>query len=147
MKLTAPAPQDVADKATAQQQIQLPSGLIGFPNFKSAEIAYRKEEHPFMWLREVGGEKISFIVVEPAGLVKGYEVEVTDADVEALGLQSSADALVLNIATLHTQKGKNSISLNLIGPVVINRRTLVGRQIIIGNCQKYSARHPLFETE
>jgi len=145
MRLSTTAVQEAAE-VTVAQQMSFPSGLIGFPGFTRAEVVYQKEQLPFMWLKGAGAEPLSFIVVEPAGFLKDYEIEITDPDVEALGLEEPADALVLAIATLHKSAKKNSITLNLIGPIVANRRTLQARQIIIGNCQKYSARHPLFET-
>ena len=50
--------------------------------------------------------------------------------------------MILNIVTLpHDQSGK--ISLNLVGPIIINRRSLVGKQCIINNHEQYSARHTL----
>ena len=128
-----------------QQKVVFPSGIVGFPDFREAEIIYQPSELPFMWLKGSSKDKISFIVVDPAGLVQNYEVELSDTDVESMGIKSPADALILNIATLH--KGPTSrITLNLIGPIVINRSTLLARQVIIANCQKYSAQHLLFET-
>ena len=32
-----------------------------------------------------------------------------------------------------------------VGPIVINRRTRVGRQLVISNYSRYSAHHPLME--
>jgi len=128
------------------QRIKFPSGLVGFPQFGEAEIIYKPEELPFMWLRATSEGQPSFLVVEPASVVPGYEIDITDADVEALGLKNANEALVLTIATLH-RGPVNSLTLNLIGPVVVNRRTLQARQVIIGNAHKYSARHLLFETK
>jgi flagellar assembly factor FliW len=34
---------------------------------------------------------------------------------------------------------------NLIGPIVVNRRTRVGRQLVIANYSRYSAHHALVE--
>ncbi len=145
MKLSATAVQESPELST-QQRIHFPSGIVGFANFAEAELVYQPDQLPFMWLKGTGKDGLSFIVVEPNGLVPNYEIEVTDADIQALKLDSVDDALILNIATL--QKGATqSITLNLIGPIIINRRTLEARQIIIGNSQKYSARHLLFETK
>jgi flagellar assembly factor FliW len=33
--------------------------------------------------------------------------------------------------------------VNLKGPIVINRRTLIGKQVIINNAAQYSLNHPL----
>jgi flagellar assembly factor FliW len=47
---------------------------------------------------------------------------------------------VLNIVTL---RNGDRPTVNLRGPVVINRRTLVGKQVIPNNAAQYSLRHPL----
>ena len=150
MKLSCLAVQEAPEAVTtpAQQKIRLPAGLIGFADFTEAEIVYKSEELPFMWLKGTGANKFSFIVVEPAGLIRDYEMEISDTDTEVLGIKSPAEAMILNIATLH--KGQNSqksrITLNLVGPVIINRQTLKARQVILNNAQKYSANHLLFES-
>lgn len=155
MKYSSLAVQESPELST-QQKVRFPSGIVGFPEFTDAEIVYQEDQKPFMWLRGLSksgsSEKseVSFIVVEPAGLLKDYEIEITDSDVAALDLKNAGEALVLNIATLHnTMAGKaksSKLTLNLIGPIIVNRRTLVGRQVIIGNFQKYSVCHTLFET-
>jgi flagellar assembly factor FliW len=143
MKFSTATLQEPQERA-ASQQITFPAGLVGFPEFTKAEIVYQPDQLPFMWLKSTEGDKLHFLVVEPVGLVPAYEIEVTDPDVDALKLSGASDALILNIATLHKNQG-TKITLNLIGPIVINRRTLEARQVIIGNSQKYSARHLLFE--
>jgi flagellar assembly factor FliW len=35
--------------------------------------------------------------------------------------------------------------VNLLGPIVVNRRTRVGRQLVIANYSRFSAHHPLVQ--
>ena len=50
--------------------------------------------------------------------------------------------MILNIVTLPPdQSGK--ICLNLVGPIIVNRRNLTGKQCIINNHEEFSARHVL----
>ena len=145
-----PQTKEPSKELNAQECVRFPAGLVGFPEFNEAEILYKPQELPFMWLKGTGKETLSFLVVEPTGLVPGYEIDVSDQDVEALNLKSADEALVLTVATLHKKQGEtqpNCITLNLIGPVLVNRRTLQARQVIISNSHKYSDRHVLFETK
>lgn len=144
MKVSSTAAQE-SPQMTTQQQITLPSGLIGFPNFTRAELIYQADQLPFMWLNSANSEELSFLVTEPAGLVKDYDIEISDADIAALDLKIPTEAMVLNIATVR-RAATTQITVNLMGPIVINKRTLVGRQVIIGNAQKFSAKHLLVET-
>ena len=54
------------------------------------------------------------------------------------------DAQVLNIVTVHSSR-PHFVTVNLVGPVVVNRHTNIGRQIIILNWSRYSSQHPLID--
>lgn len=126
-------------------QIELPYGIIGFASYKRAELLYMPDHLPFLWMKLQGPiDSLHFIVIEPGGIVPGYEPEIFDADVEQLGITDPAEAMILNIVTLHRQQPVEA-NVNLIGPIVVNRRTRIGRQLVISNYSKYSAHHALVE--
>ena len=129
-------------QSESRSEISLPQGLFGFAEIRSMELVFDQDELPFMWLREQKQDGLAFIVLEPGGIIPNYSVEISDADVKLLGITGAEDTMILNIVTLpHDQSGK--ISLNLVGPIIINRRSLVGKQCIINNHEQYSARHTL----
>ena len=78
-------------------------------------------------------------MIEPGGIIPDYAVEISDADVEILGITGSEDTMILNIVTLPSEQS-SKISVNLVGPVIVNRNSLVAKQCIINNHDKYSAR-------
>jgi len=123
-------------------QLNLPQGLFGFSEIRSMELFYDKEELPFMWLREQNKNGLAFIVIEPGGIIPDYAVEISDADVELLGITGSDDTMILNIVTLPSEQS-SKISVNLVGPVIVNRNSLAAKQCIINNHDKYSARYLL----
>jgi flagellar assembly factor FliW len=126
-------------------EILLPHGIIGFGAYKRAELLYLPDHLPFLWMKLHGStDHVHFIVIEPGGIVPGYEPEIFDADAEALDLRNSAEAMILNIVTLKRQDPVEAI-VNLIGPIVVNRRTRLGRQLVISNYSRYSAQHALVE--
>lgn len=123
----------------------LPQGLIGFGDYTHAEIHYVPEHLPFLWLKLTNpkeGESVHFVVIEPAGFIPGYEPELFDEDASSLELEDPAEVMLLNIVTMSRQQPVEA-SVNLIGPIVVNRRTRVGRQLVVSNYQRYSAHHPL----
>ena len=116
-------------------------GLFGFPDVVSMEIVFDKEEWPFMWIQEKNKQGMRFIVIEPSGdIIPNYLVEISDADVKSLGITGIDDTMILNIVTLNPEY-PGRISVNLVGPIVINRKTRMGRQCILSNHEEYSARH------
>jgi flagellar assembly factor FliW len=126
-------------------QIELPQGLVGFANYKRAELLYLPDHLPFLWMKlHSDADDLHFIVIEPGGIVPGYEPEIFDADAEHLDLRTPAEAMILNIVTLRRQNPVEATA-NLIGPLVVNRRTRIGRQLVISNYSRYSANHSLVE--
>ena len=124
----------------SRNEVILNNGLFGFPDVRSMEIFFSKEELPFMWIREKDEQGLAFVVIEPTGIIPNYVIEISDADVELLGITGVDDTMIINIVTLNPElPGK--ISVNLVGPIVINRSTRVGEQCIINNHEEFSARH------
>jgi flagellar assembly factor FliW len=125
--------------------LTLPQGLIGFADYTQAEILYAPEHLPFLWLKLSSAsakDSVHFIVLEPAGFIPGYEPELFDEDAESLELTDPSEVMLLNIVTMGTQQPIEA-SVNLVGPIVVNRRTRIGRQLVVSNYQRYSAHHPL----
>ena len=126
-------------------RIRLPAGMVGLPEATDFELVTNKESLPIMWLRSTSGDHISFPVVEPGALVPNYELELNDADAEFLGDISRSDApMVLTVLTVKSLKPQKA-TINLVGPIVINRRTLVGKQVLLANYERYSVEHPVID--
>jgi flagellar assembly factor FliW len=126
-------------------EILLPHGLIGFADYTRAELVYLPDHLPFLWMKlHSATDELHFIVIEPGGIVPGYEPEIFDEDAAQLDLRSPAEAMILNIVTLKRQNPVEATA-NLIGPLVVNRRTRIGRQLVISNYSRYTASHALVE--
>ena len=123
--------------------LRLPAGIIGFPHHRRGEVFHLPEQLPFQWLRLHGPDPLHFVVINPASLVAGYTPEIFEADAEALGLVVAGDALVFNIVTL---RDRHPPTANLVGPLVVNRRTGAARQLVLANHHLYDARQPLLAT-
>lgn len=125
-------------------EASFPFGLIGLGDLQRFVISPIEESWPFVSMNALVGSEVSFVAVEPKGLVGGYEIEVSEEDVDALQLTSAEDALILNIVTVHSSQPLH-VTINLAGPLVINRNTLVGKQLILLNARKFSPRHLLID--
>lgn len=126
-------------------EIILPHGLIGFASYKRAELLYLPDHLPFLWMKLFSAQDhLHFIVIEPGGIVPGYEPEIFDGDAEQLDLRDPAEAMIINIVTLNNQNPVEATA-NLIGPILVNRRTRIGRQLVISNYSRYSANYALVE--
>ena len=120
--------------------IQMPLGLLGFEQCKSFHLLARPEEEPFLWMRAVGNPKLAFLVMSPFVAVSDYRPSLPEEDVRFLGLEGPQDALIVNIVTVRAPR---QATLNLKGPIVLNRRTLTAKQVIPLNASDFSVAHPL----
>lgn len=120
----------------------LPQGLIGFPAHTTFELFTDPEQHPFRWLHLHGPETIQFVVIEPGGVIPDYELELFDEDAASLGISGAEDALILNIVTV-SRSLPATATVNLVSPVIVNRRTGLAKQVVLSNHAHYNVRHPL----
>ncbi|HCR29736.1 MAG TPA: hypothetical protein DIV79_06955 [Opitutae bacterium] len=63
-----------------------------------------------------------------------------------LSIESPNDALILNIVTIQDSENIETATANLVGPILLNRNTRIGKQIIISNHMKYSTKHPILSS-
>jgi flagellar assembly factor FliW len=121
-------------------EVRLPMGILGFEQTKNYLLIATPAEEPFRWLQVKDNPSLAFVVIEPFLVAPEYHPDIPPADVEFLGLATPEDAALFNIVTLH---GPHRATVNLKGPIVINRNTGVGKQVIIANAAEYSVQHPL----
>ncbi len=146
MKVSPELNVTLADPIQANE-FDLPQGLIGFPDFHRAELLFDAAQLPYLWMKVSGPDgAVNFVVIEPGGIIAGYELEIFDNDAEALGIVDPGETMVLNIVTVQRQNPLHA-TVNLAGPIVVNRRTRVGRQLVIANYARYSTRHVLVASE
>jgi flagellar assembly factor FliW len=126
--------------AKEQTPVHLPLGLLGFEQFKKFQLIRDAAEAPFEWLLSVDDPSLGFLVLSPFIVVPSYQPDIDPQDAEFLQLGSSDDALVLSTVTLQSN---GVATLNLKGPIMFNRHTLVGKQVVPRNAAEYSTRHPL----
>ena len=128
----------------AATNVRLPMGLLGFEKMKDYLLIANPAEEPFGWLQVKGDTSLAFVVINPFLIVPDYRPDIPQADVDFLGINDPEDAMLLNIVTVHKQ---GRATMNLKGPIVINRNTGVGKQVVISNGAEYSVQHPLLVAE
>lgn len=119
--------------------VQLPLGLLGFERIKTYSLITKADQEPFHWLSVPHGDDLAFLVVAPSLVLPDYAPDLSDEDVDFLEIRHPNDALVLNIVTL---KSDGSATVNLKGPIVINRHTMIGKQVVLSQTE-YAIKHPI----
>ena len=125
-------------------RIEIPHGLIGLSNLRTFDVTPAKDAWPFVTLHAIGDDELNFLAMEPQSVIPNYNLELSDYDAEVLGLTDPKDALIYNIVTVHPT-AKNYVTANLVAPLVVNRLTFVGKQVILANSELFSAKHALID--
>jgi flagellar assembly factor FliW len=123
-----------------KDSVLLPYGLMGFEQVKNYRLLTKPDETPFLRFQMLDDGEHSFLLVPPGTVVANYQPDLAKEDVEFLQLNDPSDALILNTVTV---KRDGKATVNLKGPIVINRRTWIGKQVIPTNAAEYALRHPL----
>ncbi|MCL4433857.1 MAG: flagellar assembly protein FliW [Actinobacteria bacterium] len=109
--------------------VEIPSGLPGFENanrFLLTPLADGLE--PFMRLACEDDQTASFVLVPPGVFFEDYTIEIYDEYVEALELEGPGDVVVMVMVTLAQPPAECTV--NLLGPIVINRRNMRASQVV-----------------
>lgn len=121
--------------------ITLPLGMIGFPDHQRFALVKQSADSVFVWLHSVDDPSLAFPIAIPWMFYSNYEIDIPDADVEGIGVQSAEQLTVYCVVNIGADvKGA---TINLFAPLTINSETRVGRQVLNG-LPGYSTKEPLF---
>lgn len=125
----------------ALAELELPGGLVGIPAARRFALArWGGADSPYAMLRSLDVDDLEFVVVPPAVFFPDYAPVVDDEVVDELELTSADDAVVLVIVTVGDPVDRSTA--NLLGPIVVNRRTLRGAQVVLSP-EEHDPRRPL----
>ncbi len=108
--------------------LRFPEGLHGFEAFREFALVQAARDG-FWWLQCTEEAELAFLLVDPFQAAPGYQVDLKAGDEHFLELAAPEDALILTVVTLPSSKGA-SATTNLRGPIVINARRRLARQIV-----------------
>jgi flagellar assembly factor FliW len=118
--------------------VEFPTGLIGLGGSRYVLIA-RDENSPFVWLHSVDDPSLALAVTNPFQFFPTYEVELSDAEAERIGITDPADADVY--VTVRAAEALEDFTVNLRAPILISK----GRGFqVINEAEGAPVRAPLF---
>lgn len=120
-----------------RQRIVFPQGLFGFEDLRDY-VLLDAERQPFYWLQSIEKEQVAFVLVNPFLIRPDYELSVGNEELVDIGIDSPERALVFTIVTIPADGGP--MTVNLQGPLTINRDTREGKQAIL-NDSRWKTKH------
>lgn len=122
-----------------KQIIELEEGFYGFSQYHRFALVDAKES-PFIWVQSLEKKDLAFLSVDPFLFRPDYELDIDDSLLQPLALESPSDVIVLSLITIPADGG--SITVNLQGPLVINKKNNRAMQAILTD-PRWQTKHDL----
>jgi flagellar assembly factor FliW len=126
---------DINDK----QRIMVPKGLFGFEDISEFALL-EAEQPPFYYFQSIKEKDLCFILIDPFLVRPDYEADIDQDELDGIGVKSPETAVVLSIVTALSDGSPATI--NLQGPLIINKNTGVGCQAVI-NDPRWKTKHSI----
>ncbi len=133
---------DVFDSTVFSEEdvITFPDGIPGFPEIKKYIIVHLEEHAPFHWLISVEDRNVRFVVINPLIFRPDYNPKFNKEELDSLQIENPDDLLLFSIVTLGRPLSESTA--NLLGPVFINIKKKIGKQIILDGTE-YRSKEPV----
>jgi flagellar assembly factor FliW len=122
-----------------RQRVVFPQGLFGFEELKDY-VLLDAEKHPFYWLQSVDKEQVAFVLINPFLIRSDYEVNIGGDELAEIGIDAPEKTLIFTIVTIPPDG--DPMTVNLQGPLVINRDTRRGKQAVL-NDSRWKTKHDI----
>jgi flagellar assembly factor FliW len=121
--------------------ITFPDGIPGFENHTRFVVVPMPQCEPFSWLACVDGIHLRFAIINPLIFIPDYSPKLSKEQLAELDIDELQDLVLYAIVTI----GKNPVesTVNLAGPVIINKSARLGKQVLIED-NRYSTQDPIF---
>ncbi|PKM82406.1 MAG: flagellar assembly protein FliW [Firmicutes bacterium HGW-Firmicutes-14] len=126
--------------------LRFPDGLLGFEakhNFILIPQEVKQQEGQkdsplgFVWLQSLDDSELAFVLIDPLSFRAEYEIPWGEPEKEALGERD--EVAVYAVVTIPPDPIQ--MTANLRGPVVINKGTGRGKQLVLSNSRDFTTRH------
>ena len=125
-----------------KQKVFFKNGILGFEDIHNFYLLDTDEESPFYWLQAKEMPEIAFVIIDPRFVVTDYKLDVNPKELEELEIKNDEEMLIFSIVTIYEKP--EDITINLLGPIIINKKNHSGKQVINQN-ENYEIKHPLLQ--
>ena len=125
--------------------ITFDKGIIGFPELKHFTMLHDEEKGSsagIRYLQSMDEPTFAMPVMDPLSVCEDYNPEVEDELLKNLGNLDGDNLLVMTTVTV--PKDIKEMSVNLMGPIIINTDTRKACQVIVDG-DKYPVRYPIYD--
>ena len=126
--------------------IDMPAGMLGFPDKRRFVILKHREDSPFFWYQCIDDPGLAFVITNPSLFDPDYKVDLTEA-LKTMTWDLAEMEHILVYVVVNIPKGcPGEMTGNFIGPILINQEKCQAVQTVIAN-SPYSHQYPLVKNE
>lgn len=110
--------------------ITMTTPFLGFSESKRFVLRPHGPGSPFMWFQSLDNAKLAFVIIQPSMIDPEYQPTVPSHIREELGASAKNDLEFLLILTIPKERPQD-MTANLLGPLVINTRQRLAKQVLL----------------
>ncbi len=118
--------------------------IIGFDKLTKFVILEPNKDSLFKWLQSVEDPALAFPIISVSSLAFDYTIDLQDNVVDALGIKSAENVLVMNITSIPQDDPKGT-TINLLAPLIFNIENQTAGQVVLSG-SGYDISYPMFKT-
>ncbi|RKX53059.1 MAG: flagellar assembly protein FliW [Thermotoga sp.] len=126
-----------------EKVVRFEKGIPGFESLRDFIVVEKEESYPILWLVSLDSPNVAIPVIDPWLIRVDYTVDIDEETVKELEIEGMEDLRILAVLVIPVGNPKD-MTINLMAPIVINKRTGKGKQIIMEN-SGYGIRHKVVD--
>lgn len=132
---------------TNDKIINMPLGMLGFPDQKRFVTIQHKENSPFFWYQSVDDPALAFVIANPFLFMPDYKIDLEHVIKEmSWNGDGSTPHLELYIVVNIPKGSPQKMTGNFIGPILVNNSIHQAVQIVIPE-SSYTHNIPLLKEQ
>jgi len=117
-----------------EKTIDMPFGMLGFPDKKKFIILQHRENSPFFWYQSIEDPTLAFVITSPFLFKSDYKIDIEDALKEmSWNGDGKTDHLEIYIVVNIPKGLPQKMTGNFIGPILVNNKVRQAVQVVISN--------------
>lgn len=128
-------------EVNSEDIITFTDGLPGFEKLKKFTLLSNDANKNFVWLQSIEDGDIALVLFDAGMVIPEYDPQISIDTIKELG-KIENNLLVYNVVVIPSDI--KEMTANLVAPIVINKESRIGKQIIVKN-EEYSVKHKIFE--
>jgi flagellar assembly factor FliW len=111
--------------------LDFPTGILGFPQYRRYALLDADENSPLKWLQSVEEPNLAFVVTDPNLFKQDYTIDAWKKDLEDIDVTDAEEVVVVVLVTVPSDPLQ--MTANLKGPLLINMKNNLAKQLIVDN--------------